>query len=169
MSVHTGTHVDGPLHTGDGPGAAGLPLGAFIGPAVVVDARSAVSGEPPMVDGSVLNGLDAAAPRLLLRTRDAVDPATFPPSFAALSPELCRGLQAAGFVLVGTDAPSVDPADSKGLESHRLLVEAGIPNLENLVLSGVEPGRYTLVALPLPLTETDSAPVRAVLIRERRG
>lgn len=170
MSVHTGTHVDGPLHTGEGGGAAALPLEPFIGPAVVVDARGAVSGDPPLVDASVVDGLDAAAaPRLLLRTRDAVDATTFPASFAALSPELCERLREAGFVLVGTDAPSVDPVDSKELRSHRVLVEAGIPNLENLVLSGVEPGRYTLVALPLPLQEADSAPVRAVLIRDEDG
>ncbi|NIP80147.1 MAG: kynurenine formamidase, partial [Gemmatimonadetes bacterium] len=56
-----------------------------------------------------------------------------------------------GAVLVGTDAPSVDPVDSTELEAHRVLAEGGIVNLENLVLDGVAPGRYTLVALPLRL------------------
>lgn len=168
-SVHVGTHADGPLHTGDGPAVGSLALEAFLGQAVVVDARPFVAGEPPLVSEAALEGLDPAeTPRVLLRTRD--DEAAgerFPKRFAALSPALCGRLAERGFRLVGTDAPSVDPVDSKELESHRVLVEAGIPNLENLALSGVAPGRYTLVALPLRLTEADSSPVRAILVRGR--
>ncbi|HSH44828.1 MAG TPA: cyclase family protein [Longimicrobiales bacterium] len=166
LSVHTGTHVDGPFHTGEGPVAGDLPLERFIGPAMVLDVRDRVTGDPPLVDASALDGLDVRGFRVLLRTRETVDPAAFPEPFAALSPALCRRLVELGCVLVGTDAPSVDPVDSNVLESHRVLAEAGIPNVENLVLSGVEPGRYTLVAPPLALREADSAPVRAVLIRD---
>ena len=168
-SVHVGTHADGPLHTGDGPAVGSLPLEAFLGAAVVVDARPFVAGEPPLVSEAALEGLVAAeTPRVLLRTRsDDAAGERFPDRFAALSPALCRRLAERRFRLVGTDAPSVDPVDSKGLESHRVLVEAGIPNLENLALSGVAPGRYTLVALPLRLTEADSSPVRAVLVGGR--
>jgi arylformamidase len=165
LSVHTGTHVDGPRHTGDGPAVGALPLGPFVGPAVVVDARSAIYGDPPLVDRDVLEGVDLrATPRVLLRTRDAVDPGRFPERFAALSPAFARALVDRGGVLVGTDAPSVDPVDSTELEAHRILVEGGVPNLENLVLTDVAPGRYTLVALPLRLEEADSSPVRAILV-----
>lgn len=165
-SVHIGTHADGPLHTGGGAAVGALPLEPFLGPAAVVDARPHVDGEPPLVGASVLDGVDPGrTSRVLLRTRDDDDPQRFPPRFAALSPELCRRLAAAGFLLVGTDAPSVDPVDSKSLEAHGILVEAGIRNLENLALSGVAPGPYTLVALPLALVEADSSPVRAVLVR----
>jgi len=38
-------------------------------------------------------------------------------------------------------------------------------NLEHLDLSGVAPGRYQLVALPLRLEGMDASPVRAVLIQ----
>lgn len=168
LSVHTGTHLDGPRHTGSGRAVGELPLEALIGPAAVVDARPHVAGRPPLVAESALEGLDPRqTPRVLLRTRDADEPDRFPEEFAALSPALCRRLSEAGFLLVGTDAPSVDPVDSKSLESHRILVEAGIPNLENLALSGVAPGRYGLIALPLRLVEADSSPVRAVLLRGR--
>lgn len=167
LSVHTGTHVDGPMHTGPGPGAGSLPLDAFVGPAVVVDARPFVEGSPPSVAAAALDGLEAAAtPRVLLRTRDEVDPARFPERVAALSPALARRLVAEGFALVGTDAPSIDPVESTALEAHRILAEAGIPNVENLALSGVEAGRYTFIGLPLRLEEADSSPVRAVLLRE---
>ena len=170
LSVHTGTHVDGPRHTGDGPVAGELPLAPFFGPAVVLDVRSLVREADGMgvavVPASALDGVAVReTPRILLRTRDAVDAGVFPERFVAMSPELCRRLAAEGAVLVGTDAPSVDPLASKELVAHRVLAEAGIPNLENLDLCGVEPGEYLLAAFPLRLVEADSAPVRAVLMR----
>ncbi|MFP4623852.1 MAG: cyclase family protein [Gemmatimonadota bacterium] len=166
LSVHTGTHVDGPGHVVGGAGAGELELSAFVGPAVVIDARPAIEGEPPVVGPEALDGIDpATTPRVLLRTRDAVDPTEFPDRVVALSPALAERLVAAGFVLVGTDAPSVDPVDSKALEAHRILVAGGVPNVENLVLSGVEPGVYTYIGLPLKLRGADSSPVRAVLVR----
>ncbi len=165
LSVHAGTHVDGPRHVLEGPGAGELALEPFMGPAVVVDAREMIAGDPPVVPASALDGVRAAdTPRVLFRTRDTVDPGTFPDRVVGLSPALARRLAEEGFVLVGTDAPSVDPVSSRELEAHRVLAEAGIPNVENLVLSGVEAGRYTFVGFPLPLREADSAPVRAVLI-----
>ncbi len=167
LSVHTGTHVDGPRHTGAGPAAGELELAPFYGPCVVVDARPQVVGDPPLVGAGILEGVDpGCTPRLLLRTRDTVDPGRFPDRFAALSVELAQALAARGFVLVGTDAPSVDPADSTVLAAHRVLAEAGIPNVENLSLSGVAPGGYTFIGLPLRLMEADSSPIRAVLVAE---
>ena len=170
MSVHTGTHADGPAHTGRGPAVGELGLGPFIGPAIVVDGRPAVAGDPQEVAASVLEGVDtAASPRVLIRTRDRVDPERFPERFAALSEALCLALVDRGAVLVGTDAPSVDPVDSTELAAHRTLAMGGVVNLENLVLDDVAPGRYTLVALPLRLTEADSSPVRAVLVKGGLG
>lgn len=165
LSVHTGTHVDGPLHVLNGCGAGELPLEPFVGPAVVIDARGVTGGEPPSVEAAVLDGVDPEeTPRVLLRTRDEVDPGAFPERVVGLSQELARRLVGEGFVLVGTDAPSVDPVTSKSLDAHRILAEGGIPNVENLMLSNVAPGRYTFIGLPLRLTGADSSPVRAVLI-----
>lgn len=166
LSVHAGTHADGPMHVDDDGAAAGsLPLAAFFGPAVVVDARGRGT-----VDVDVLEGVDLeGAPRVLLHTRDATDTAVFPERFAALSARLAQRLVELGVQLVGTDAPSMDPADSEALEVHRILAAAGIVNVENLLLDDVAPGRYTFIGLPLRLLDTDSAPLRAVLVDEENG
>lgn len=163
MSAHTGTHVDGGHHYDDaGRRAAELPLDAFIGPALVVHASPA--GDLDLDD---VRGIDLrSTPRILFRTRAHVDETVFPDTFAAITPALARALADAGVRLVGTDAPSVDPRDSKTLDAHHILNGGGVAILENLVLTDVPAGRYTLVALPLKLVEADSSPVRAVLLEE---
>lgn len=160
MSVHAGTHTDGGFHvSADGTRPADLPLDAFIGRAAVVDARGSST-----LDESLLERVPADVTRVLFRTRDRVDPRAFPAAFAAPAPELARALVDRGITLVGTDAPSMDDVDSKTLLSHHIFADAGVVTLENLDLSAVEPGAYTLVALPLKLIDADSAPVRAILI-----
>jgi arylformamidase len=85
------------------------------------------------------------------------------PNVTPLLAETVAALDDAGVVLVGTDAPSVDPVDSTALPAHHALCDAGIVNLENLALADVPPGRYELMALPLRILGADAAPVRAVL------
>jgi len=67
--------------------------------------------------------------------------------------------------LVGIDSQSVDPADSKTLDSHHQLLARDLRVLENLVLDDVPEGDYELIALPLKLMQADASPVRAVLRR----
>lgn len=161
LSVHTGTHVDGFRHvTDDGATAAAMPLEPYLGPAVVIDAR----GRDRLTAG-LIDAVDPRdTPRVLFRTRDVVDATQFPGDVAFVTPELARALVARGFRLVGTDAPSIDPIDSKTLDAHHILAAGGVANLENAVLTQVPPGRYILVALPLRLVDADSSPVRAVLL-----
>jgi arylformamidase len=71
--------------------------------------------------------------------------------------------RAAGLVLLGVDAPSVDGRESKTLDAHHALFGAGAYNLENLDLRAAAPGRYELLAAPLSLDGLDAAPARALL------
>ena len=161
LSVHTGTHVDAGFHVqSNGARAAELALEQFIGRAVVVDARDIAP-----LDERVLQRFDAsAAERVLFRTRGAVDEREFPREYRWPSEGLARRLVTAGVKLVGTDAPSMDAFDSKTLDTHHVFAGAGVAILENLVLTAVPPGEYTLIALPLKLTDADGSPVRAVLL-----
>jgi arylformamidase len=101
-------------------------------------------------------------PRILVRTYVKA-PAVWDPHFAAFAPETIAWLASLGVMLVGIDTPSVDPADSKTLDSHQQLMRHDMRVLENLVLDDVAPGDYELIALPLKLTGADASPVRAIL------
>jgi arylformamidase len=101
-------------------------------------------------------------PRVLVRTC-ASAPMQWSPAFAAFAPETIAWLAGLGVRLVGIDSQSVDPADSKTLDSHQQLLAHDMRVLENLVLDDVAPGDYELIALPLKLVGADASPVRAVL------
>jgi arylformamidase len=160
LSVHSGTHVDAPLHFDDaGAAADALPLAAFVGRARVID----VAGQP-VIGREALEGFDlAAAPRVLLRTGAWPDSRRFPDAVPVLGEGVPAWLGERGVVLLGVDVPSVDALDSKTLPTHHALRAAGVMILEGLDLAGVPEGVYELAALPLKIAGADGAPVRAVL------
>ena len=161
LSPHTGAHADAPLHYAeDGTPAGALDLSAYLGVCRVVHATSA---RPVVTTDHVRHALDGTMPpRLLVRTYER-QPATWDDGFAGLDPALLDELGARGCVLVGTDAASLDPADSKTLDAHHAAHRHDLRILENLLLDDVPEGDYELIALPLKLTTADAAPVRAVL------
>ena len=164
MSVHTGAHVDAPLHFADGaPDVASVPLEHYIGPCVVADVRPRARGILPADLPAGLEDAVRSAPRLLLRSY-AQRPAAFDEGMAHATPELADWLAAAGVVLLGVDTDSMDAFESKELPAHHRLMAHGIAILEGIDLSGVAPGGYELVALPLRLVGADASPVRAILV-----
>ena len=163
LSPHVGTHVDAPRHyLADGADVAALPLDRLCGPAEVADLR----GVPALDPRTLAARVRGTAPRLLVRTLEGVDPRIFVRDYPPLTPDGARWLVERGVVAFGTDAPSVDPVDSKTLDAHRILGAAGVPILENLELGHVPPGTYRLLALPLRVPDADASPVRAVLWEE---
>lgn len=157
---HLGSHADAPFHTEPrGEGIADLPLERYLGPCRVVRVPP-----QPLIEPRHLDGIDLSSPpRLLLKTESVRDRRTFPERFSALSPELAALLGEKRVLLVGLDTPSVDPFDSKTLDSHHALAKGGVSILEGLVLDGVPEGIYELIALPLRMAGLDASPVRAVL------
>lgn len=158
-SLHNATHADAPLHVEDGERSVDrLPLEAFMGPAVVVDASEALGPE----DGA-LERLVPRGHRVVLRWGRS-DGRSFPDRVEPVPPSWIRRLAERDVPLLGTDAPSLDRLESRELPAHRACVRAGIQILENLALSHVEPGAYELRALPLRIEGADASPVRAVLV-----
>lgn len=161
-TVHIGAHADAPSHYhAEGVGIDSRGLEPYLGPCQVLDLthvgpRRILLEDLPLVE--------KWSPRVLLQTKSFPHRAAFQKEFASLSPELIAELAAQGVRLVGIDTPSIDPADSKELESHQAIFRHDLAVLEGLDLGEVKPGVYQLIALPLKLGGADASPVRAVLL-----
>ena len=161
LSPHVGAHADAPLHydpTGASIGA--LDLAPFIGPCRVIHAI----GCGPLVEWRhIAHALDGLPPRVLVRTYERMPVDRWDGALAAYAPDTVARLADRGVLLVGIDTASIDPADSKTLDSHQVIRRRGLRVLENLVLDEVPEGDYELIALPLKLVHADASPVRAIL------
>jgi arylformamidase len=161
-TVHVGAHADAPSHyDAKGQSIAQRRLEYYLGPCQVIGVKAAPGARltPRDVEAEI------AAERVLFRTGSFPDPDRWTPAFNSLSPELVDWLAGRGVVLVGIDTPSIDPHDSKALESHRAVFARDMAVLEGLTLKDAADGLYELVALPLRLKDADASPVRAVLVR----
>ena len=164
MDVHTGTHVEAPLHFLEGGATIDtVPIERFVGEARVVK----VDGEAVTAAALEALGLEADPPRLLIRTansdRWAKGWGPFDRAYVALTADASQWLVDRGFELVGLDHLSIQRFED-GPETHRILMRAGVTILEGLNLAGVEPGIYTLVCAPIRLAGTEAAPARALLL-----
>jgi len=160
MSPHVGAHADAPLHYANGAAsAAEVDLAAYIGPCRVIHA---IARGPLIRIEHLMHAANALPERVLVRCNERADE-TWNPNFTAYAPETVEWLAAQGVKLIGLDTPSVDPADSKTLDSHQRLLRLDLRVLENLVLDEVPEGDYELIALPLKLAGACASPVRAVL------
>jgi len=161
LSPHAGAHADAPLHY-DANGAAigAVDLQAFIGHCRVIHA---IGCGPLVRPAHLAHALHGLPPRVLVRVYEHMPQDHFDTALPAFAPETITLLADRGVVLVGIDSASVDPADSKTLDSHQVLRQRGLRVLENLLLDDVPEGDYELIALPLKLTTADASPVRAVL------
>lgn len=159
MSTHSGTHGDAPLHYApDAPDIASVGLEPYIGECLVIDATGAGAeievGHLPHID---------SADRVLFRTFESFPHDKWDSDFTAISADTIRWLAVQGVKLVGTDAPSVDPQDSKTMDAHKAVLEEDMRILEGLVLDDVPEGRYELIALPLKIAGGDAGLCRAIL------
>jgi arylformamidase len=155
LGVHTGTHVDAPVHFVDGAAAAEeLPVEALLGPVRVVPAQR--------LDAEELRGLELT-PRVVFKTRNSQlwEQTTFVDDFLSLDEQAARVLLSRGVQLVGIDYLSIgDEA------AHGALLGAGVVTIEGLDLRGVPAGDYQLVCGPLKLVGSDGAPARVFLIED---
>jgi arylformamidase len=160
ISPHVGAHADAPLHYGaDAPAMDEVSIEPYLGPCRVIHA---IGCGPLLGPDHLAHAAAGLPPRVLVRTCRTA-PTAWSASFTAFAPETIAWLAGLGVCLVGIDAQSVDPADSKTLDSHQQLLAHDMRVLENLVLDAVPAGDYELIALPLRLAGADASPVRAVL------
>jgi len=161
LSPHVGAHADAPLHYApDGATIGNVDLAPFLGPCRVIHAIAC----GPLIEWShIEHALADLPPRVLVRTYQRAPVERWDGALAAYAPATIERLAGLGVLLVGIDTASIDPADSKTLDSHQVIRRMNLRVLENLVLDDVPEGDYELIALPLKLVSADASPVRAVL------
>jgi arylformamidase len=154
FGLHSGTHVDAPVHFIDGAaGVDTVPLDVLVGACEVLEV-------PDLSRDSVAKA--PKADRLLFKTPNSELWANdeFADGFARLDGASAELLLERSVRLVGVDYLSVGDEDA-----HQALLGAGVVPVEGLDLRGIEPGPYELVCLPLRVVGADGAPARAILIR----
>ena len=161
LTPHVGAHADAPLHYDDDGAAIGdVALEPYLGRCRVIHA---IDAGPLVQPRHLMHALFGLPPRVLVRTYARAPVDRWDPALAAFAPQTIEQLADRGVMLVGIDTASIDPADSRSLDSHQVVRRRGLRVLENLVLDDVAEGDYELIALPLKLMGMDASPVRAVL------
>ncbi len=183
---HGGTHIDAPKHFAEGRQSVDeIPLDRLIGPAVVVDVRSAVKanrdhriGVAEFETWERQHGAVPSGAIVLLQTgydqywpdaerylgtaeRGAAGAAKL--HFPGLHPDGAAWLVSRGIASVGIDTASIDYGASRRFESHITLMTANVPAFENL--SGLDALPATgafVVALPIKTQGGSGGPLRIV-------
>jgi kynurenine formamidase len=184
---HGGTHLDAPVHFGEGKWAADqIPLERLIAPAVVIDVTTAAAKNRDYLlsraDVELFekqHGRIAAGTIVLMRTGwsrhwpDAkaylgddtpgdASKLSFPGYGEEAGRLLVEGRQVAG---IGIDTASIDYGRSQDFVVHRIAAARNVFNLENLTNLTQLPARgSTVIALPMKIQNGSGGPLRAVAI-----
>ena len=167
FGAHTGTHVDAPAHFIEGAAKVeSLSLDVLIGKATVIE----VPDELRAIDEAfVQKHFVPGTERILFKTRNSAfwseaEP-QFHTDFTYLDLPAAKWLVEQGIKLVGIDYLSIEKYASEKHETHLALLSRGVVILEGLNLTGIAPGTYELICLPLRLrsNQGDGAPARVVL------
>jgi arylformamidase len=163
MGVHTGTHMDAPLHfIRGGKSIDTLPFEATVGSARVLEISDPQAVKVEELEPHAIQ----PGERILFKTSNSTrawKSDTFVEDFVYISHEAAQYLAEKQVQTVGVDYLSVGGYRIDGPETHRALLGAGIWIIEGLNLSGVQAGSYELICLPLKMMGAEGAPARAIL------
>lgn len=164
LDVHTGTHLDAPLHmVENGASIDSLSLEQVVRPCRVIDLTHVTERvhAADLVDQAIKEG-----EFLLLKTRnshrDLADGFDF--EFVFVAEDAAQFLAQQKIAGVGVDGLGVERSQP-GHPTHKILFDHGSIIIEGLQLGEVPAGSYLMVAAPLKLVGVDAAPARVLLIQ----
>ncbi len=162
IDLHTGTHVDAPLHMiENGKTMEQLPLEDWHGEAQVLD----LSHVKEAIHVEDINSYQIKQGEIiLLKTQNSFED-TFNADFIYLAADAAAYLVERGIKGVGIDALGIERAQAAH-DTHKILFDHDCFILEGLRLAHVNEGHYYLMALPLNIVGVEASPVRAVLIEK---
>jgi len=162
MNLHTGTHIDGPLHMIEGGSTTEVyPIEQMFGKARVID----LTGIQGLIEAHHMEGHDFSdVDYVLFKTRNSYD-VKFNFEWIALGESGAKYL--ANFKLkgVGIDALGIE-RDQPSHITHKTLLSQEIMIIEGLALGDIVQGDYDFIILPLKIRGVEGAPARAVLIEK---
>lgn len=164
LDVHTGTHVDAPLHmVVDGDTFESVPMESLVGQAKLFDLTDVEDG----ITKSDLEKFDIEkGDFVLLKTKNSFDE-EFNFDFIYLTKDGAEYLTEIGVRGVGIDTLGIE-RDQEGHPTHKTLFGNKIIIIEGLRFKEVEQGEYFMVAAPLKIEGTDASPARVLLFEGLR-
>lgn len=160
INLHTGTHMDAPLHMIEGGETLeSIGLEEVITKCRVIDLTHATEKISKInLEAKEISEGDF----ILFKTRNSTED-ILEKDFIYLDKAGAKYLRDKKIKGVGINSLGIE-RDQPGHETHTMLFEAGIVILEGLKLDEVDEGEYFLFAAPLKIKGVEAAPVRAVLI-----
>lgn len=161
FNLHTGTHLDAPLHMIAGGSTINtLNLSRIVTECKVYD----LIGVRDKITREDLLGLSIEEGNfLLLKTRNSYEE-LLEKEFIYLDESGAKYLAERKIKGVGIDSLGIE-RNQPGHGTHIRLFEAGITILEGLCLKDIDEGEYLLSAAPVLIEGAEAAPVRAYLLR----
>ncbi|MDS9472909.1 cyclase family protein [Sporosarcina pasteurii] len=164
LDVHTGTHVDAPLHmVVDGDTFESVPLEDLVGQAKLFDLTDVEDG----ITKADLEKFDIEkGDFVLLKTKNSFEE-EFNFDFIYLTKDGAEYLSEIGVRGVGIDTLGIE-RDQEGHPTHKTLFGDKIIIIEGLRFKEVAQGEYFMVAAPLKIEGTDASPARVLLFEGLR-
>lgn len=157
--MHTGTHIDGPLHmTEGGCYISEINPNSFIADGYLIDARNHNPLPPELIDPDQIKPGDIAL--VFTGCGHSFDHPNYHQVYPEFSLEFAHLLVEAKIAAVGMDTPS---PDGPPFSAHKVLLTANILLIENLTNLDklLDIARFRVMAFPLKL-KADAAPARVI-------
>ena len=163
MSLHTGTHIDAPLHFFDNSkDVSSMELSCFVGPVKIYE----IAVEKCITEDDIRGLFIGEGDTIFFKTSnsDIPDNEPFRTDYVHLDISAANFLVEKKVRTVGIDYLSIEKYETKEFPVHKLLLSNNIAIIEGLMLKDVEPGQYVYCCMPLKIIGGDGAPARAILV-----
>ena len=165
MGLHTGTHIDAPLHyLPDGKTIDQISLESLTGNALVCDLSYV---EDCIGAKDLKKFLIEKGDIVFLKTKNSsINRKKFSKKYVYLDSEGADYLIEKEIKAVGIDCLSIEKFNSSIAIVHKKLLRKEIPIIEGLVLGHVASGRYLTHCSPLRILGAEASPARCVLVQK---
>ena len=173
FSLHTGTHVDAPYHFI--PGATKIEqmdLSKLIGPAMLLDLRNRVAPQQAItVEDLYIGGWSQNVRGKIIVlfsgwAEQNWNKQNYYTENPYLSEDAANFIAGSGILALAVDFP-VDGCSS--FPVHRIVLGAGIPQIENLIHLDQLPRDFMLAAIPLKIQNAEAGPARVVAFIDEKS